>query len=242
MNIFSGTNKVTIKKTILLTLGVLLFSLLFSGALLFADSNGTDEHGKPLNVILQEIRKKQGLGPDGAIDPRTFSEKDLEELGEAIMSVMHPDSKQHEFMDNMMGGEGSESLAAMHKSMGYNYLAGEEGYSGGMMGGMMESGIKGCNRRDSGMTGWGRRGTMMGPGMMSRYWGRGFMAFPFSGIIIWVIVLALIGTVVYMIIRIQKKTGTGNRPVNETPLQIAQKRYARGEISRDEYKNIKQNL
>ncbi len=150
MIIFSTANKGTIKKTTLITLSVLLFSLLIPTALLFADSNGTDEHGKPLDVVLQEIREKQGLGPDEAIDMRTVSEKDLEELGESVMSVMHPDPKQHEFMDNMMGGEGSESLAAMHRRMGYNYLAGEEGYDGGMMG---------CDGR----------GGMMGPGMMGGF-------------------------------------------------------------------------
>lgn len=222
MNVFSNAYTGIVKKTILLMLGAFLFSMLFSGALLFADSKG-NEHGKSLDVVLQEIREKQGIGPDEAINPSTVDEKDLEELGEAVMSVMHPDPRQHEFMDNMMGGEGSETLAAMHRNIGYNYLAGETGYGGGMMG-------------------WGRRGRMMGPGMMNRYWMRDFMVFPFGGIIIWIIVLALIGTIVYLIIRIQKKTGTGNRSVNETPLQIAQKRYARGEISREEFNTIKQNL
>ncbi len=110
MNVFSTANKDSVKKTIHLTLGVLVFSLLFSNALLFADTNGTDEHGKPLDVVLQEIRDKQGLGPDEAIDPRTVSDGDLEELGEAVMSIMIPDPRQrldflfceylHQFIDN----------------------------------------------------------------------------------------------------------------------------------------------
>ena len=100
-----------------LTLNVLLFSLIFSGSLLFSDTNVTDEHGKSLDAVLQEIRGKQGLKPDEAIDPRTVSDTHLEELGEAVMSVMHPDPRQHEFMDNMMGGEGSRRLARMHRRL-----------------------------------------------------------------------------------------------------------------------------
>jgi len=148
MNNYLNKKKITIKRLILLLLSMLISSLFFSCILLFADSNGTDEHGKPLDVVLQEIREKQGRGPDEAIDPRAVSDKDLEELGEAVMSVMHPDPRQHEFMDNMMGGEGSRRLARMHRRIGYNYLAGKD-YNGGMMG-------------------WGRGGRWRGNGMMGR--------------------------------------------------------------------------
>ena len=100
------------------------FALLFllSAALLYADDEG--EHGRSLEVILQEIRQKQGMGPEEAIDPRRVSDEDLEELGEAVMSIMHPDPEQHEIMDQMMGGEGSIRLARIHRRIGYNYLAG----------------------------------------------------------------------------------------------------------------------
>ncbi len=158
MNIFSIRKKSTINRSMFLILGMLIFPLLFSGVLLFADSNGTDEHGKPLDVVLQEIRDKQGLGPDEAIDPRTVSDRDLEELGEAVMSIAHPDPRQHEFMDNMMGGEGSRRLARIHRRMGYNYLAGEYDYDDYMM----DSGMMGRSRRDRGV----RRGNRNDGSMM----------------------------------------------------------------------------
>ena len=127
----------------------LIFTLLVAVAYLNADSDREGEHGKPLDLILEEIRAEQGLGPEEAIDPRKVSNEELEELGEAVMSVMIPDAQQHELMDQMMGGEGSRSLARMHRRMGYNYLAGGGFGMHGMFGG----------RR-------GFRGGMMGHGMM----------------------------------------------------------------------------
>jgi len=144
----------TAKKTIINTSYLLfsltlIFTLLVSVAYLNADSDREGEHGKPLALILEGIRAKQGLGPDEAIDPRKVNNEDLEELGEAVMSVMIPDEQQHELMDQMMGGEGSWSLARMHRRMGYNYLSGGGFGMHGMFGG----------RR-------GFRGGMMGQGMM----------------------------------------------------------------------------
>ena len=64
------------------------------------------------------------------------------------MDVMHPDSEIHERMDQMMGGEGSETLRTAHITMGEKYLGCRENSEGrwmpmmGMMGlgrGMMGS-------------------------------------------------------------------------------------------------------
>jgi hypothetical protein len=164
MNIFSTKKKHTITGPTLLILHLLLFSLLFSGTLLLADTNGADNHGKPLEAVLQEIREKQDLEPDESINPRTVSDTDLEELGEAVMSVMHPDPKQHEFMDNMMGGEGSRRLARMHRRIGYNYLAEERGYFDDDM---KDSGMMRKGSQRGGMNGRSNHGkSSQGNGMM----------------------------------------------------------------------------
>jgi hypothetical protein len=69
------------------------------------------------------------------IDPDRVSDAQLAELGEAVMDVQLPNERQHASMDEMMGGEGSQSLEAMHRSMGYSYLSagGESGWAHGMM-------------------------------------------------------------------------------------------------------------
>jgi hypothetical protein len=120
------------------------------------------EHGRSIQAILAEIKREQNVQRVEQIDPNKVSDAQLAELGEAVMDVQFPNERQHAFMDDMMGGEGSQSLEAMHRDMGCSYLStgGESGW------GMMYTG----------RTGWG----MMGPWMRDRYrsfgWGRGVMS------------------------------------------------------------------
>ena len=58
----------------------------------------------------------------------------------------------------------------------------------------------------------------------------------------WLGILILIGVVIYLIVRFQKNAGRTGAFSNETPLEIAKKRYARGEITKEEYESIKHNL
>ena len=224
--------RIVLRKKNIVNKPLVLLSLMVASALLlsavpvFADTGLEGEHGKPLEDVLQEIRDKQGLGSDEVIDPRKVSDEELEELGEAVMGIMHPDPRQHELMDQMMGGEGSRSLKSAHISMGYNYLAGNTGDP------------------LSGMMGRGMMGGMMGQGMMGGYRRNPSMFFPFGGLIMWVLILIIIGVVVYFIVRTQRGVSGRNyiSSRDETPLDIAKKRYARGEISREEYETIKKNL
>jgi uncharacterized membrane protein len=219
------------KKSLLILLGVFVLTLFLTVISISADTI-EDQHGKQLEIVLEEIRERYGIGPDEAINPRKVSDEDLEEVGEAVMSIMHPDPAVHRLMDDMMGGEGTESVASMHRAMGYNYLSGNvnRGFSqnrrGPGFGGMMSPGMMG--------------GGMMGYGMM----GQGSMFFPFGGWIMWILIIVVIGVVVYLVTRVQKTgsaTGTSSNR-EETALDIVKKRYARGEISKDEYESIKQNL
>jgi len=98
------------------------------------------------------------------------------------MDVAVPNERQHEFMDQIMDGEGSSSLEAMHRSMGYSFLA-----SGGTSG-------PGVGIRGPG--GWG----MMGPGMMGGWgWGGGrFGGAMSAGIGVWIPVAILAAAVVVL--------------------------------------------
>jgi hypothetical protein len=80
------------------------------------------EEEKSIPQVLELIRHEQGVTANRDIVPAKVSDKLLEELGDAVMSTAHPDQEEHEWMDRMMGGEGSESLEAMHRAMGYRYL------------------------------------------------------------------------------------------------------------------------
>jgi hypothetical protein len=141
-------------------------------------------------TVLSQIRQKLGLGPDDRIDPSKVPDNLMQELGDAVMDQMIPNPQQHEWMDRMMGGEGSESLAAAHRWMGYRYLTGGYGPGGGY--GMMGGGMMG-----GGYGGWG----MMGNPNLS------YNAIP-----------------------------------DRSPERIVKQRYARGQITRDQYERIMKDL
>ncbi len=69
-----------------------------------------------------------------------LSNEQLEAIGDYYMEQMHP-GEAHEMMDNMMGGEGSESLKQVHINMARRLYCNENIYVGyGMMGGGMMGG------------------------------------------------------------------------------------------------------
>jgi len=161
----------------------------------FATEGGHDES---IQQVTAEIRDALDLGPDDPIDADMVPPELLERLGDAVMGEIHPDAELHEWMDRMMGGEGSESLAAAHRWMGYRYLTG--GYGPGGAAG----------------------GSMMGPGMMrgvgpdGRTWRWGMMGNP-------------------------AVTVPGHFPF-ASPQEIVRRRYANGEITREEYLQMMEDL
>src|SRR3989344_6808520 len=85
-----------------------------------------------------------------------LNDEQLESMGDYYMEQMHP-GQAHEFMDSMMGGEGSESLKLVHINMAKRIYCNEDVYIGyGMMSNMMGRGFS-------------RGGGMMG--MMGGYYG-----------------------------------------------------------------------
>ena len=169
-----------------------LVAVALTATIAWADSDDMDSkdmHSATVEDVLAEIRNDLGLGAEDKIDPMKVPSEFLETLGDAVMGLMAGGDEQHEWMDRMMGGEGSESLTSAHQWMGYRYLSG--GYTTGSgFDSMMGSGMMG--------------GMMMG--------GTGNAG-------------GFFGAVPY-----------------DSPEEIAKKRYAAGEISRQQYLQIIEDL
>ena len=95
---------------------------------------------------------------DSRISCDNLTDGQLESIGDYLMEQMHP-VQAHEYMDSMMGGEGSASLRSVHIQMAQAIYCGRADTPityGGMMGmGMIGGGM---------MRGWGT--TSYGYGMM----------------------------------------------------------------------------
>jgi putative membrane protein len=225
---------------IVLRIALVLALLMYTGVA-FGDAG----HGKSVEEVLTEIREKLDLGPNDRIDPDRVSDGDLEELGEAVMGLMHPDTREHEFMDEMMGGEGSKNLEYMHRLMGYRYLSGElrgTDFPGIEMPQRPWGMGNGRHMMGWGMHGSGRRGvyrTM--PGSMMGMMG-GFSPFYFGRISMWILLVVLIAVVVWLVVRVNRRGKSASGSQGFSPLDIAKQRYAKGEISRGEYETLKRDL
>jgi len=71
---------------------------------------------------------------DSGISCSNLANEQLESIGDYFMEQMHP-GEAHEYMDRMMGGEGSESLKQVHINLAKRIYCNEN--VGGMMGGGM---------------------------------------------------------------------------------------------------------
>ncbi|MEE4112471.1 MAG: SHOCT domain-containing protein [Desulfobacteraceae bacterium] len=86
----------------------------------------------------------------------------------------------------------------------------------------------GCTRSPMGQTG-PYRGHMMDYG--------------YGGIFMWLILLALVVFLIYIFLIQPKKSGdSGGGQPEETPLDILKKRYARGDITKEEFENLKRDI
>ena len=122
---------------------------------------------------------------DSGISCDKLSDEQLEAIGDYYMEQMHP-GEAHETMDEMMGGEDSESLKQVHINMAKRLYCNED--VGGMMGGGMMN-MMGNN--------------MMGSGMMGN-WGYGFGYWNFFNILYAVLFIGLIVLVYLWIIKLWK--------------------------------------
>jgi putative membrane protein len=209
------------------------------GVFFVAGTAMAQEKGKEPTIddTLAQIRAEQHVATNDKINPDKVSDKLLEQLGDAVMAERFPDKRQHQWMDNMMGGEGSASLDYMHRIMGYRFLQGYGGFGsygfrrGGMMGGPYGGPGLGDNDPPYGY-GYG----MMGPG-----WGYGMMGgWPW---IWWIVGIAVVvGLVVTVVVLATSRARRGTATTGETPLEILKKRLARGEITKEEFDKLKQDV
>jgi uncharacterized membrane protein len=223
-------------KYILLTKSAVL--LILVAVFLFVSNISIKADGdneKSVDQVIKEIRKELNLKDNDKIDPGKVPDNLLEELGDAVMSKTHPDEREHKWMDDMMGGEGSDSLKAMHRTMGYRYLDGAySGYNGrlnydrsGFGNYMMWPGSMMGTRRNN-YSNWNNRNWFF-----KNRWIGGAIMF-----IIWIAILGFIGYLAYF--AVTKNTKLKNQ--EESALEILKRRYAKGEINKKEFEEKKKDI
>ena len=146
--------------------------------------------------------------------------EDLEHIGDYLMDQMHP-GEAHESMDKAMGGEGSEQLKQMHVRMAKMMYCGEGNMMQMMGGGMM-------NVISNGMM--NQAGGMMGT---TPYYGYGDV----WNIVWWLFWAGIILFAIWLIYKYIIKENN-----DEDPSRILKIRFAKGEITKKQYENIKKDL
>lgn len=163
---------------------------------------------------------------DSNISCDKLNENQLELIGDYYMEQMHP-GIQHERVDQMMGGEGSVSLKQAHMQMAWVLYCGQTNVTatyGGMMGMMPIMG-----RFGGGMMGYGMMnyGNMMGYGSE---WG-------VFGLLFWALAFVALVLLVYWLY-----TNLRNGGQTVSAMDLLKQRYAKGEISKKEYQDMKKDL
>jgi len=173
----------------------------------------------------QEINTAKSL-IDSKTSCKSLSDSQLEIMGEYYMEQMHP-GESHEIMHQMMGlKEGSEDEEQFHINMAKAIYCGEENVFGS--GGMMSGGMMGM-----------MMGGNMGYGMMGNNpFGYGYGYWSFWNIIWSLFWIGLIILVIWLIYKfIIKREG-----LHETPIVILKKRYAKGEINKKQFEEMKKDV
>lgn len=67
------------------------------------------------------------------------------------------------------------------------------------------------------------------------------MHYGYGGMFMWIIFLIVIALLIYFIVQARKTKGQ-TPTQNESPLDILKMRYAKGEITREEYERVKKDL
>lgn len=162
---------------------------------------------------------------DSNISCDKLNESQLELIGDYYMERMHP-GQAHEAMERMMGGEGSPSLKQAHIQIALVIYCRETNITatyGGMMGMMPILGGYGP------YAGYG--GGMMNYGNTIGYGGWWWV----FGLLFWALVFIALVLLVYWLYRNIRGGG-------QSASEILKQRYARGEITRKQYDEMKKDL
>jgi putative membrane protein len=79
-----------------------------------------------------------------------------------------------------------------------------------------------------------------GPNSPMGNWGH-MMGYGYGGGFMWLILVVLVGVVIYFLLQASKSKGSAGS-TTETPLDILKKRYAKGEIDKEEFEQKKKDL
>ena len=212
----------------ILVLPIILIFVLTSIFSVYAD----DMSLKSVETILTEIQQEQGVQTAEQIFADKVSQSKLEELGDSVMEAMIGNTERHDQMDIRLGGDGSASLTAFHVKLGYNYLL---GYPNGMMT-LMTSGMMGPIS--------GNSNTNYGGGMMGNYNNNGYGGmmgyFGWGGMLVGALILILIIIAIVFAVKAFNRKPTSLSA--DQPLEILKRRYASGEINKEEYERMVQHL
>jgi len=66
--------------------------------------------------------------------------------------------------------------------------------------------------------------------------------FGYGGVFMWLILIILVGLIAYFLLEQRRKDENNVKSTPETALDILKKRYARGEISKDEFDRMKDDI
>jgi len=160
------------KKFILLIIPILFFFLSInsvSAQMMGEDMTNFDEdieqseEHETLDKLMPEILEKYNTNSIQGLDCDDISDEDFERIGDGVMESVHAGAA-HEQMDEMMGGEGSDSLRVAHINMGKNYLG---CFNNNLRLNMPMMWMMGSDSSQAGggvrnMMGWGYNGSMMG--------------------------------------------------------------------------------
>lgn len=209
-------------KKIILIFGILLLSV----SLVLANGNHQSEIAEGKKLI------------ESKIDCSKLTDEQLEAIGEYYMEQMHP-GEAHELMHKMMGiEEGTEYHKQFHVNIARMIYCGDNNT------GMMDSGMMGGNMMMPMMRmmmgGYGGMGNMIGNtfdyGMMGNPFGYNYWGFlNIIWLLFWITIIVLLIWLIYEFII----KGVG---ISKNPLEILKKRYAKGEITKKQFEEMRKEL